>query len=174
MKVCVRAAPAASLLASGRVRAAATRPTATYLRPASKAWRPVRAAPLGGGTWRTAGPRSDTLGTRCHPTVPSSPLDAPRCARTRALPPPTPTAKTISEVAFLGLGSSCCAAACAAAVGFAYADLAPIVGAVNADNLLPAQDAVRAAVVTAKTGAVRACDLTVEMALDAHRRNDAG
>jgi hypothetical protein len=66
------------------------------------------------------------------------------------------------------------AAACAAAVGFAYADLAPIVGAVNADNLLPAQDAVRAAVVTAKTGAVRACDLTVEMALDAYEAAGAG
>ena len=48
MKVCVREAPAASLLTVGRVRAAATRPTAAYLRPASKAVRPVRAAPLGG------------------------------------------------------------------------------------------------------------------------------
>ena len=57
---------------------------------------------------------------------------------------------------------------------FAYADLAPIVGAVNADNLLPAQDAVRAAVVTAKTGAVRACDLTVEMAPRRVRAADAG
>ena len=32
----------------------------------------------------------------------------------------------------------------------------------------------RAAVVTAKTGAVRACDLTVEMALDAYEAADAG
>jgi outer membrane biosynthesis protein TonB len=75
---------------------------------------------------------------------------------------------------FPWLGMLVLAAACAAAVGFAYADLAPIVGAVNADNLLPAQDAVRAAVVTAKTGAVRACDLTVEMALDAYEAADAG
>ena len=75
---------------------------------------------------------------------------------------------------FPWLGMLVLAAACAAAVGFAYADLAPIVGAVNADNLLPAQDAVRAAVVTAKTGAVRACDLTVEMALDAYEAAGAG
>mmetsp|Transcript_8061 Transcript_8061/g.32577 ORF Transcript_8061/g.32577 Transcript_8061/m.32577 type:complete len:687 (-) Transcript_8061:52-2112(-) len=173
MKVCVRAAPAASLLASGRVRAAATRPTATYLRPASKAVRPVRAAPLGGYMAH----RGAQVRYAWDPLPPKSAVLASRRASVRtnaSASSADPYGEDNSGGGFPWLGMLVLAAACAAAVGFAYADLAPIVGAVNADNLLPAQDAVRAAVVTAKTGAVRACDLTVEMALDAYEAAGAG
>jgi len=173
MKVCVRAAPAASLLASGRVRAAATRPTATYLRPASKAVRPVRAAPLGGYMAH----RGAQVRYAWDPLPPKSAVLASRRASVRtnaSASSADPYGEDNSGGGFPWLGMLVFAAACAAAVGFAYADLAPIVGAVNADNLLPAQDAVRAAVVTAKTGAVRAVDLTVEMALDAYEAAGAG
>ena len=173
MKVCVRAAPAASLLTVGRVRAAATRPTAAYLRPASKAVRPVRAAPLGGYMAH----RGAQVRYAWDPLPPKSAVLAARrvSVRTNASASSAdPYGEDNSGGGFPWFGMLVLAAACAAAVGFAYADLAPIVGAVNADNLLPAQDAVRAAVVTAKTGAVRACDLTVEMALDAYEAAGAG
>ena len=66
------------------------------------------------------------------------------------------------------------AALVAAAAAFATADLTPLVGAVNAEKLAPAQDVLRAASIAGKTGATKAVDATVEFALDAYEAAGVG
>ena len=55
-----------------------------------------------------------------------------------------------------------------AALTFAYGEFEPLIGAVNADKLAPAQDIARAAFVTAKSSAAIAGDAAVELVLDAY------
>lgn len=55
-----------------------------------------------------------------------------------------------------------------AALAFAYGEFEPLIGAVNADKLAPAQDIARAAFVTAKSSAAIAGDAAVELVLDAY------
>ena len=54
----------------------------------------------------------------------------------------------------------------ATAVAFAYGDLEPLLGAVNAEKIAPAQDVVRAALAGTRAGAERLADGAVEAALD--------
>ena len=54
----------------------------------------------------------------------------------------------------------------ATAVAFAYGDLEPLVGAVNAEKMAPAQDVVRVALAATRSGAERVADGAVEAALD--------
>ena len=54
----------------------------------------------------------------------------------------------------------------ATAVAFAYGDLEPLVGAVNAEKMAPAQDVVRVALSATRSGAERVADGAVEAALD--------
>lgn len=60
------------------------------------------------------------------------------------------------------------AAVLAAALAFAYGDVEPLVGAVTAEKLAPAQDATRAAFVALKSGSAVAGDAAVEFALDVY------
>lgn len=60
------------------------------------------------------------------------------------------------------------AAVLAAALAFAYGDVEPLVGAVTAEKLAPAQDATRAACVALKSGSAVAGDAAVEFALDVY------
>lgn len=66
------------------------------------------------------------------------------------------------------------AAVVAAAAAFAFADLAPLLGAVNAERLAPAQDVLRAAAAAGKMGASAATDGAVELALDAYEAAGTG